>query len=80
MDKKEKLLTLASGKKFVVIEQCEYNGKKYCFANQVIDGDVSEVFKIFSIDTDQNGKEALTEVVDDEIIKSVSKIMSEKMK
>lgn len=78
MDKKDKLITLAGGRQFVIIEQCKYNGTQYYFANEIINDDISEVFKIFSINTDENGQEIVENITDDGIIKVVCEILDKK--
>ncbi len=79
INKKDKLLTLASGKKYVVIEQCEYNGENYYFANEIIDDDNSDNFKIFTIKMNDKNQGVINDVVDDDIIKAVSKIINDKI-
>lgn len=77
MNKKDKLLTLANGRQFVVIEQCEYNGKLYYFTNEIVNNNTSEIFKIFSIKI-ENDVEIVENITDDDIIKAVCEILDKK--
>ena len=78
MDKKDRLITLSNGRKFVIIEQCDYSGETYYFANEIINDDTSDVFEIFTIKLSEEGKQIIKNVTDDEIIKNVCKIIDEK--
>ena len=78
IDKKDKLLTLSSGKKYVVLEQCELNNNTYLFANEIIDDDTSENFRVFQMNID-NGEEVLTLIKDNNTIRMVSQLIDKKV-
>ena len=80
MNKKDKLLTLSDGSRYVIIDQCEYNGRWYYFANKIIDDNVSNIFKIFSININANNEETLENITNDDIIKAVCSILDKKSK
>lgn len=78
MNKKDKLITISGGRKFVIIEQCDYDEKTYYFANEIINDDTSDVFKIFTIETNEQNEEIISDIKDNEIIKKVCAILDEK--
>ncbi len=76
IDKKDKLITLKSGKQYVIINQCLYNNEPYYFACQVENKVPTNDFKILTIYKDLNAnKEKVKIVTDDNIIKNVCSII-----
>ncbi len=79
MNKKDKLLTFASGKKYVVVDQCEYDNETYYFACEVINDETTDHFEIFTIKT-VNEKQIIKKVKNDTLIKEVCKIIDKNNK
>lgn len=79
MDKKDKLITLKSGRKFVIFDFIVYNDEKYYFANEIINDDVSENFKIFKIKNNDKNEEIIENITNSDIIKRVCEILDKKM-
>ncbi len=79
MNKKDKLLTLSSGRKFVIVEQCDYDGENYYLANEIINDNDSDNYKIFKITKDENGIEKIKNITDEIIIKSVTDKLEKKI-
>lgn len=78
IDKKDKILTLKSGKRYVIIEQCLLSSVPYYFAC-LLDGEqVTEEFKIVTIYND-GGKEKMKIITNDEIIKMVCNVLDKKI-
>lgn len=75
MSKKDKLLTLSGGRKFVIIDEVLYNGKMYYIANEIINDDTSDVFKIFSIKKNDKNDEILENIKNRDIIKAVCELL-----
>jgi len=74
IDKKGKIITLKSGKKYVIIEQCLLNSIPYYFACLLEGEQVSEEFKIITIYND-GVKEKMKIITNDEIIKKVCNVL-----
>ena len=75
---KDKLITLKNNKKYVILEEAEYNNEVYYFANEIIGDDVSEIFSIFKIVRVGN-QEKLEIVTNSDIIKKVCAILDKKI-
>ena len=79
MSKKDKLLTLSGGRKFVIIDEVLYNNNVYYFANEIIDDDSSDVYKIFLIKKNDKNKEILENIENRDIIKAVCELLEKKV-
>lgn len=76
IDKKDKIITLKSGKEYVIINNCLYNNVPYYFACQIENGKPTEEFKILTITKDSiTNKEKARIITDDTIIKNVCAII-----
>lgn len=76
-DMKDKIITLKSGKRYIIIEQCLLESVPYYFAC-LLDGDqVSEEFKVLTIYNDGE-KQRMKIILNDNIIKRVCSIMDKK--
>lgn len=76
IDKKDKIITLKNGVKYVIVNQCLYDEKPYYFASVLKDNEPTEEFKILTIYKDNiTGKEKVRVITDDNIIKNVCRIM-----
>ena len=78
MNKKNKLITLSGGKKFLIIEQCKYNNEDYYFACEVINENMTDNYKIFTIVVVKN-IEKVKEIKDDNIVKNVCQILEKEI-
>lgn len=67
---KGKIITLGSGKELLIIDVCRYNGIDYCFACEVFNNDITDVFLVIRID-EIDGKRRITVIQDEDIIKHV---------
>ena len=79
MSKKDKLLTLSGGRKFVIIDEVLYNNNVYYFANEIIDDDSSDVYKIFLIKKNDKNEEILENIENRDIIKAVCELLEKKV-
>lgn len=78
MSKKDKLLTLSGGRKFVVIDEVVYNDSIYYFTNEIIDDNTSDIFKIFTIKKNDKSEEILEIINNRDIIKAVCELLQKK--
>lgn len=79
MSKKDKLLTLSGGRKFVIIDEVLYNNNVYYFANEIINDDSSDVYKIFLIKKNDKNEEILENIENRDIIKAVCELLQKKV-
>ena len=80
MNKKDKIITLKNGDKYVIVEQCMYEMKPYYFAAKLKDNQVTDEFKVLNIYVDEStNKEKVKIITDDNIIKNVCQFISNYM-
>lgn len=78
--KKDKIITLKNGEKYVIVEQCVYEMKPYYYAAKLRDNQSIEEFKILSIYVDEKtNKEKVKIITDDNIVKNVCKFIDSYM-
>ncbi len=76
IDKKDKIITLKNGTRYVIVAQCLYDGTPYYFASLLENNETTEEFKILTIYRDGiTGKEKVKLITNDNIIKNVCRIM-----
>ena len=76
-DMKDKIITLKSGKKYIIIEQCLLESVPYYFACLLENGQVTEEFKVFTIYSDGE-KQRMKVITNDNIIKKVCNVIDKK--
>lgn len=71
---KDKIITLKSGKEFLVADVCTYKNIDYCFVCEVINNETTDSFGVIRID-EANGKQVIRVITDEDITKNVCRIV-----
>jgi len=79
MSKKNKMIMLNNGKKLMILEECEYNNENYYFACEVNDDIPTDKFRVFKIELNENGKQTIKAVENNEVMQKVVQLINSKV-